>query len=689
MGARRARSGAGMVAPRLLLSEVGPAGAASPAQAVAGGVQAPGGLEARQEISMARAIRAHCLASGQSPSEIALMIHSQCGPVFGTTLVRAHRLAQGIALADVVAQVRARYVSEGRTPPRFSETLLSSYEGGQKRPGPEYLHYLCCVYQAEPADLGYEGPCLCGHAHRAPVLTLSGPAHPVRPEREGPGPRGPDLQGAVRNAPPVLTAVPSAGEAKAAEPGGPRPGAAVAGPIGPAAMQLPAREPPGPAWPGPASRPGSAQPAWALAASELSPPAPAASPPPVPGGSVPGGSVPGDPVPGDPVPGLAGPVLPAGAAPATAPGGDSALSVGEMDDDVVRRTLLRLMAEPGAPADGRFFGTIERIRRRLDEALLGATVSVAMLDHWEGMTGEYGRQYMTVPPMRLLCDVLLDLGDVRRMCEQRQPLEFVERLCRLAARLAGLAGMTMIDVGDHRLARSFFSTARTAADETGDRHLRAWVAVRESLVPLYYGDPAQAAAAARASADLAGHQPCVAGVMAPVAEARALARLARARASAGTPTAAGRGGAGGAEVRRASAALDRAHEALDELPEEERRDTVYGYTERQLLFHQGDALVTLGDHRGADDAFGQALRMYSPAEFLDRALVTLGQAQCRLQAGEPEEALRLSQDTLLGLPSEHRPGIVLRSARSLGEAVAAKHGDFPAVRDYREALVSG
>jgi tetratricopeptide (TPR) repeat protein len=393
-------------------------------------------------------------------------------------------------------------------------------------------------------------------------------------------------------------------------------------------------------------------------------------------------------------PGLADPGLAAGGAGPAAPGpaaaDPAALGVGELDDDVVRRTLLRLMADPGAPADGRFFGAIERIRRRLDEALLGATVSVAMLDHWEGMTGEYGRQYMTVPPMRLLCDVLLDLGDVRRMCEQRQPLEFVERLCRLAARLAGLAGMTMIDAGDHRLARSFFSTARTAADETGDRHLRAWVAVRESLVPLYYGDPAQAAAAARASADLAGSQPCVAGVMAPVVEARALARLARARSGGGTPGAAGgRGGAGAAEARRASAALDRALEALERLPEEERRDTVFGYTERQLLFHQGDALVTLGDHRGADDAFGQALRLYSPAEFLDRALVALGQARGRLQAGEPEEALRLSRDTLLGLPSQHRPGIVLQAAMSLGEAVTAKHGDFPAVRDYREVLVSG
>ncbi|MDX6333821.1 MAG: hypothetical protein QOG05_1161 [Streptosporangiaceae bacterium] len=682
MGARRARSGAGMPAPRLLLSEVGQASAAGPAAVEAGGAQPAGGLEARQEISMARAIRAHCLASGHSPADIALIIHDQCGPAFGTTLVRAHRLAQGIALADVVAQVRARYVSEGRTPPRFSETLLSSYEGGQKRPGPEYLHYLCCVYQAEPADLGYDSPCLCGQGHRAPVLTLSGPAPETSPEpggTGGPGLRGPGPAGAGRNAPPILTAVPRVDEADPAEPGGGAQGTAVAGPIGLPATQLPALARPARPAPVVPARPGAVRPASALAASAFSPSTLAASPRPA--AAQPGTGPPGP-----------GPAAGAGpdAAPAASAADPGSPSMGELDDDVVRRTLLRLMADPGAPADGRFFGAIERIRRRLDEALLGATVSVAMLDHWEGMTGEYGRQYMTVPPMRLLCDVLLDLGDVRRMCEQRQPLEFVERLCRLAARLSGLAGMSMINVSDHRLARSFFSTARTAADETGDRHLRAWVAVREALVPLYYGDPAQAAAAARASADLAGHQPCVAGVMAPVVEARALARLARARSGSALPgTGGGRGGAGGAEVRRASAALDRAHEALDQLPEEERRDTAFGYTERQLLFHQGDALVTLGDYRGADDAFGQALRLYSPAEFLDRSLVSLGQARCRLQAGEPEEALRLSRDTLVGLPSQHRPGIVLRAAHSLGEAVAAKHGDFPAVRDYREVLVSG
>ena len=53
-------------------------------------------------------------------------------------------------------------MNEGRTAPRFSETLLSSYEGGQKRPGPEYLHYLCCVYQAEPAISVMRAPACAG-----------------------------------------------------------------------------------------------------------------------------------------------------------------------------------------------------------------------------------------------------------------------------------------------------------------------------------------------------------------------------------------------------------------------------------------------------------------------------------------------------------------------------------------------
>ena len=524
--------------------------------------EAPGTRQDTESVT-ARRLRARGLVAGQTPPQIASLIMDGCGPRFGTTWIRAYRLALGITLADVVEQVRAWYEAQGREHPRFSETLLSAYESGQKRPGPEYMHYLSAVYGADPEDLGYRGTCFCGRSHRAgplnpPADAAAGDAQP-RPERSG--------------------------DARPAGHFGPEAGLAV---------QDPAALP---------------ETGW-----------------------------------------VAG------------------------DDDVLRRALLQLIAGAPVSLDCQFFGAVDRVRRRMDDALFRGSVSATMLDQWEETAAGYGRQYMTVPPLRLLCDVLLDFGDVRRMCEQRQPIEFAERLCRLAAQLASLTGMTMIDIGDQRMARSFFRTARIAADETGDRALRAWVAVREALIPLYYGDPREVITLARTGADLAGRSQCVAGVMAPVAEARALGRLA----------AQGKSGVLG----RARASLERAADGLDALPAGQRADTAFGYTERQFLFHKGDALVALGDHDGAEAAFGQSLRLYSPTEFLDRSLVLLGQARCRLEADEPEEALRVSRDALLDLPREHRAEIVVHAARALGESVAARHGNGPAVREYREALLS-
>ena len=535
-------------------------------------------LSARRELALARQIRARELVLGTPPGGIAARIRSECEPAYGTTMIRAYRLALGITLADVVAQVKAWYEAEGRRAPRFGETLLSAYESGQKRPGPEYLHYLCSVYRSDPQDLGYQGRCLCGGGHRA----AGGPA----------GPPAADLSAAER---PVTGSPGSAPPASAPERGRPR------GSGG----QRP--DPAGASGPGPA---------------------------------------------------------------APAPGG-----AGEDDEDALRGVLLRLQADPGAEADGAFFGAADRIRRRMDDALLAGRASAAVIDRWEESAAGYARQYMTEPPLRLLCDTLLDFGDIRRACAERQPVESAERLCRLAGRLAGLTGIIVINLGDPRLARSFFRTARTAVDETGDRGLRAWVSAREALVPLYYGEPDEAFRLAGSAVDLAGRQPSVAGAMALAVAARAAARMA------------GRGRRDALD--QAMRMLDRAHETLDDLPEQDRTDTAFGFTERQLFFYEGDTLVMLGDFHRAGRAFTQALRRYPAREFLDRTLISLGQARCLLESGEPERALGLSRDALLRRPREQRPPIVVRAAQQLGRAAAARHAGLPAVREYREALLTG
>jgi hypothetical protein len=106
----------------------------------------------------------------------------------------------------------------------------------------------------------------------------------------------------------------------------------------------------------------------------------------------------------------------------------------------------------------------------------------------------------------------------------------------------------------------------------------------------------------------------------------------------------------GPALHKARSLLAPAHEALAGLPATERGDTAFGYTRRQLLFHEGDTLVMLGDHQGAEQVFTSSLDLYAPGEVLDRPLIGLGLARCWLEADEPAEVLRLGLDTLLGGP---------------------------------------
>ena len=184
---------------------------------------------------------------------------------------------------------------------------------------------------------------------------------------------------------------------------------------------------------------------------------------------------------------------------------------------------------------------------------------------------------------------------------------------------AALAGIIMINLGDPRLARSFFRTARIAVDETGDRRLRAWVTAREALVPLYYGDPGEALALANSAADLAGRNPCVAGVMASAVAARAMARM----AEHGSRRA----------LDRAMEMLDRAHDALDDLPASDR---AIPHSATRSASSSSTKATRWSRWAMASGQPGPSRRRCAgtqPGEFLDRSLVVLGQARCLLEVG--------------------------------------------------------
>jgi tetratricopeptide (TPR) repeat protein len=498
-----------------------------------------------RETEIARQIRAKGLAAGRTSAQIADEIHEACTGQFSTTRIKAHRLAHGIALADVIEQVRALFERDKKPSPGIGETLLSAYESGLKRPGPEYLHYLCTVYRVEPAAIGFEGPCICGHGHRMPG-TL----------------------GAEQKERPTLTTDRN----------------------------------------------------LKLLPMETEPDA-------------------------------------------------------EEDENILRRTLLNLLntdAKPADELDGPVLGACEGVRRRMDETLVLATVSAPMLDQWEETTTSLGRQYTTTAPLRLLCDVLLELSSVRTAMSSRQPTDLAERLCRLAAQLSGLSGMILINLGDHRLARSFFRTGRTAADETGDRALRAWICARESLIPLYFGDAREALVLARKSRDLAGSTPCPAQAMAPIVEARALAMMSvtdRKREV----------------VDQAKRALARARNAFTHMRDEDRENFAFGYTEKQLCFYQGDVLTKLGETIEAEVILNQALAKYED-HIVDQTLIRFDQAHCKLLDGDVDEAVALGTKALKLVGEEYMTDFIVRPALVLEQAILARDANPAGLEEFRAAL---
>ncbi|MCX9190148.1 hypothetical protein C3Y87_01710 [Carbonactinospora thermoautotrophica] len=337
------------------------------------------------------------------------------------------------------------------------------------------------------------------------------------------------------------------------------------------------------------------------------------------------------------------------------------------EDDVRLREILH---NAGVGLSNRVLQIVESVRRRMDGTLAAATVDSNFLEGMEEAARHHGYAFHTMPPLPLLCDVVLDFSEVQQHLSRRQPTDFQIRLCRITAELAVLAGTVLVDLGDHREARNWFRTARTAADETGDRSLRAWVRAREAVVFLYHGRPPEIALEVAQHAEaIAGNTRCAASAMAPALAARAFARMGRTE-----------------EARRA---LYRAESAFALLDEAETRNTIYGYPEKQLRFHEATTLTQINDSRRAYQAQQRALSLYPPTEHVTPTLIRLDRAACLIHDGDPAGGFRFAGQALLDVAEEYRTPLVMSRARELLAAVPTRDRGQRAVREYLDILALG
>jgi transcriptional regulator with XRE-family HTH domain/tetratricopeptide (TPR) repeat protein len=101
--------------------------------------------------SCARRIRLVAEQQGWPLDKTADEIHRHCK----VHLLRAHRLARGWTLIDVVERAQKESIEAGEPLPTMTHQRLSSWENGSDTPTPRYLDALCRLYRSRPDRLGF------------------------------------------------------------------------------------------------------------------------------------------------------------------------------------------------------------------------------------------------------------------------------------------------------------------------------------------------------------------------------------------------------------------------------------------------------------------------------------------------------------------------------------------------------
>jgi transcriptional regulator with XRE-family HTH domain len=307
------------------------------------------------------------------------------------------------------------------------------------------------------------------------------------------------------------------------------------------------------------------------------------------------------------------------------------------------------------------------VRRGADRLLETQSVSPATVDHWEMAVDTYEHLRMTARPADLLTQMLLDFADLQQVLSCRQPLDLQRRLYYVMAQFAGMIGLTLVDNTDNRPeTQAWFHTARLAADEAGDRVLRAWVTVCESASYLWYGRPAaRAMQLAQAAQALAGRSATGVRAWAYSLEARSQALL-------------------GCR-REALTAVRMAEAAYEHLPPGSAHAGGFGFHPHLMHFCQENALMFASENTEALAQQDRAFRV-SPAVPAHRVLVALDRASCLVHTGELDEGCRVASQFLAKLPTGPWPGIVLFRAREVAAAATSRNRHLEPVRELRETL---
>jgi hypothetical protein len=299
-------------------------------------------------------------------------------------------------------------------------------------------------------------------------------------------------------------------------------------------------------------------------------------------------------------------------------------------------------------------------------ALRHSNVGERMLAYIEADASRFATQYATAGPGELLPPVQQTVTVVRRYLDGHQPIEHRRRLCRAAAQLATVSGMTLFNLRNEQQARWAFRAATEAAAEAEDGLLGAWVAASECMIPTYNSDPGEVLALTQRGQRLA------AGTSSAVV-AKLAALEAKAHASLGND-------------RAARDALACANRAMATATVDELQPGVFGFPLAKYFFYEGTCHVRLGQPDAALAASEQALALYQPTRaFMEPTIARIDMAMAYAKKGDLDQACQLSRQ-VTAIPADLRTGPIMARVREFFAGLEPRQRALPAIQEVREQL---
>src|SRR6266487_659497 len=313
---------------------------------------------------------------------------------------------------------------------------------------------------------------------------------------------------------------------------------------------------------------------------------------------------------------------------------------------------------------GSLLAASEDIRLEMADALTCA--GRPDIDYLADGVAQHAVDSLETPPEQMLRRLVGDYQQAGFLLGDRHLLRHQRDLYLVVAQLGVLIADELMVLGKPVHARSWHEMTCRVADDTGDDALRAHVRALAAMLPLYYGDPAEAVRLARQAQVISSDRRYVAGAVAAALEALACAQLGDRESS-----------------RTAVAAARRSFESLDD---GQRAESVFGFSERRWRFYDSRTHSLLGDFPAAVAGQQRALDLYPPHVVGDRALLLLDRARCLVLGNDIADGLLAAGEVLTGLPAEHRTDIFRRYSWNVAAAVPARHRNRPDVAEYCDLL---